>query len=275
MSIAGGIPLALTRGQEVGCSIIQIFLKNQVRWVGKPLTEEEIAEFKRLQPLTGIHTVFAHSTYLINLCSPVDAEWKRSVNAFHDELERAEALGLPYVVVHPGSHKGEGVEGGIARIVEALDDLGERTRGYKVQVLLENNAGAGNMIGSSFEELRAILDRIRDPERVGICLDTCHLFAAGYDLRTRPAYEATLSQFDETVGLRRVKAFHVNDAKKGLGSGLDRHDHIGEGAIGVEAFRLLLHDSRVNTLPMSLETPKDDGADQKNLALLRSLRAPK
>jgi deoxyribonuclease-4 len=273
MSIAGGLPTALERGKAAGCSIIQMFLKNQVQWVGKPLKQAEIAEFKRLQALTGIHTVFAHSTYLINLCSPVDDERKRSVNAFHDELERAEALGLPYVVVHPGSHKGAGVEAGIARIVAALDELHQRTRGHRVQILLENNAGAGNMIGSCFEELQAIMNQIKEADRIGFCLDTCHLFTAGYDIRTKSAYEATMAAFETIVGLRRVKAFHLNDAKKGLGSGLDRHEHIGEGNIGVDAFRLLLNDPRVASLPMSLETPKDnDESDPKNLALLRSLR---
>jgi deoxyribonuclease-4 len=272
MSIAGGLPTALERGKATGCSIIQLFLKNQVQWAAKPLKQEEIAEFKRLQAATGIHTVFAHSTYLINLCSPVDDEWKRSVNAFHDELERAEALGLPYVVVHPGSHKGAGVEAGIARIVDALDELHRRTQGYRVQILLENNAGAGNMIGSRFEELQAILNRIGDPERIGFCLDTCHLFAAGYDIRTESAYESTMAAFDRIVGLHRVKAFHLNDAKKGLGSGLDRHEHIGQGQIGVDAFSFLLNDPRVASLPMSLETPKDnDESDPKNLALLSSL----
>jgi len=273
MSIAGGLSKALERGKAADCSIVQMFLKNQVQWVGKPLKQEEIAEFRRLQAATGIQTVFAHSTYLINLCSPVDTEWKRSVNAFHDELERAEALGLRYVVVHPGSHKAAGVEVGIARIVDALDELHRRTHGYRVQILLENSAGAGKMIGSRFEELHAVLNRIKEPDRIGVCLDTCHLFAAGYDIRTRPAYEATMIASDRIVGLHRVKVFHLNDAKKGLGSGLDRHEHIGQGQIGVDAFRFLLNDPRVASVPMCIETPKDDDeSDPRNLALLRSLR---
>jgi deoxyribonuclease-4 len=274
MSIAGGLPRALERGKAVGCSVVQIFLKNQVRWRGKPLLPDEIREFKRLRQETGIHTVFAHATYLINLASPAEAEWQRAVDAFGDELERAEALGLPFVVIHPGSHKGSGPEAGIARVTTALDELCRRTRGYRVKILLENTAGAGNSVGARFEELRAILERGKAPDRIGICLDTCHLFAAGYDIRTPEGYEATMAECERAVGARRVLAFHLNDAKKGLGSGLDRHQHIGEGEIGLTAFRCLLGDPRFAHLPMALETPKEPEpeADLRNLATLRRLK---
>ena len=274
MSIAGGLPRALERGRAVGCSVVQIFLKNQVQWSGRPLLNDEIREFKRFQEETGILTVFAHATYLINLAAPVEKEWRRSVDAFHDELERAEALGIPCVVIHPGSHKGSGLEAGIGLIVAALDELCERTRGYRVMILLENTAGAGNTVGAKFTELRAILDRVSSPDRIGICLDTCHLFAAGYDIRTREGYETTMSECDATVGIKTVRALHLNDAKKGLGSGLDRHQHIGQGEIGLEAFRCLLNDPRFSGLPMALETPKDPAsqADIRNLAALRKLR---
>jgi deoxyribonuclease-4 len=272
MSIAGGLAQALHRGQAVGCSIVQLFLKNQVRWAAKRLGPGEIAEFKRAQTETSIRTVFAHASYLINLCSPAEAEWEHSLNALVDELERAEALGLPFVIVHPGSHKGEGFQAGLERISRALQELERQTRGYDVRLLLENTAGAGNTVGARFEELQAILERASAPERFGVCLDTCHLFAAGYDIRTQGGYEATIEDLDRQIGVSRVHAWHLNDAKKGLGSGLDRHEHIGEGQIGLEAFRALLNDPRFASRPMSLETPKEGDWDQKNLATLRGLR---
>lgn len=272
MSIAGGLHLALERGRTVGCSVVQLFLKNQVQWQGKSLTEADAREFRRVQKATGIRIAFAHATYLINLASPVEAEWRRSVEAFHDELERAEALELPFVVIHPGSHKGSGLEAGLARIVAALDELCERTRGYQVKVCLENTAGAGNTVGARFDELAALLDRARFPERLGVCLDTCHLFAAGYDIRTPAGYAATMVECRRTIGTGTVLAFHLNDAKQGLGSGLDRHQHIGKGKIGLGAFRSLLNDPRFARRPMVLETPKEDDADVKNLATLRRLK---
>ena len=272
VSIAGGLPQALVRGRETGCSVIQLFLKNQVRWTGRTLAADEVAEFRRQQAATGIRTVFAHATYLINLASPHEPEWLRSVSAFHDELERAELLGLPFVVIHPGSHLGGGREVGLARIVRALDDLHARTAGYRVRVALENTAGAGNLLGSRAEDLAAILGAVRRPERLAVCLDTCHLFVAGYDIRTAAGLAATLAGFDRAIGLDRVVAFHLNDAKADLGSALDRHEHIGRGRIGLAAFRALLHHPRLGHRPMVLETPKADGWDTRNLATLRRLR---
>lgn len=273
MSIAGGLHLALERGQAVGCSVVQLFVKNQVQWAARPLTDEEIGRFKRAQRATGIRVVFAHSTYLINLATPAEADWRRAVDAFADELERAEALGLRFAVIHPGSHKGSGLDAGISRIVRALDELATRTRGYRVKIVLENTAGAGHTVGARFEELQAILDGVASPERLGICLDTCHLFAAGYDIRTPAGYARTLETCETTVGARSILAFHLNDAKAPLGSGLDRHEHIGKGRIGLGAFRRLLNDRRFARVPMVLETPKDnDAADVRNLRTLRRLR---
>ena len=275
MSIAGGLHRSLERGREVGCSAVQIFLKNQLQWTAKPYTPEDIGQFAATWTATGIRTVFAHSSYLINLAAPEPAEWTRAVGAFHDELERAEALALPFVIIHPGSHKGDGLDAGIKRVVEALDEVTSRTRGYRVHVLLENTAGGGATIGRSFEELAALLDGARAPERLGICLDTCHLFAAGYDLRTRAGYESVMTSCAAQVGLRQVRAFHLNDAKAPLGSGLDRHEKIGRGQLGRDAFRWLMKDRRFAKVPMVLETPKDPEpkADMAALALLRKLRA--
>jgi deoxyribonuclease-4 len=274
MSIAGGLDRALLRGRDVGCSVVQMFLKNQLQWAAKPYTAEEIGAFKAAWRESGLRAVFAHATYLINLAAPAAAEWKRAVAAFHDELERAEALGLPFVIIHPGSHRGTGLEPGIKRIAKALDELMTRTRGYRVGVLLENTAGGGATIGRSFEELAAILRAVRSPERIGVCLDTCHLFAAGYDIRSREGYAATMARCRRVVGLRRVRAIHLNDAKEPLGSGLDRHEKIGRGHLGREAFRWLLNDRRFARVPMALETPKEPEprADRQALALLRSLR---
>ena len=275
MSIAGGLYRALERGQEAGCSVVQIFLKNQLQWTAKPYTSDDIGLFKAAWKRTGIKTVFAHSSYLINLAAAKAGDWQRAVEAFHDELERAEALGLPFVIIHPGSHRGEGLEAGVTRIARALDLVIERTRGYRVMVLLENTAGGGATIGRSFEELAELLDAVKEPERVGVCLDTCHLFAAGYDVRSREGYERAMRACARLIGIRRVRAFHLNDAKTACGSGLDRHEKIGRGKMGVAAFRLLMNDRRFARVPMALETPKDPEpkADRDALALLRRLRA--
>ncbi len=275
MSIAGGLYRALERGVEVGCSVVQIFLKNQLQWAAKPYASEDISLFKAAWKRTGIRSVFAHSSYLINLAAAEPREWQRAVEAFHDELERGEALGLPFVIIHPGSHRGEGLEAGVARIARALDLVLERTRGYQVMVLLENTAGGGATIGRSFEELAALLDAVKEPERVGVCLDTCHLFAAGYDVGNREGYETAMRACARLIGIRRVRAFHLNDAKAPCGSGLDRHEKIGRGKMGVAAFRLLMNDRRFARVPMALETPKDPEpkADRDALALLRRLRA--
>lgn len=274
MSIAGGLFRALERGREVGCSVVQIFLKNQRQWVARPYTDSEVREFRAAWKATGVRAVFAHANYLINLATPVPAEWDRAVDVFHDELERAEALGLPFVVIHPGSHRETGVEEGIRRIGRAVDRLHERTRGYRVRIVLENTAGGGSSIGRSFEELAAIVAAVREPARVGVCLDTCHLFAAGYDIRTADGYRSTMARCRRLLGLRRVRAFHLNDARQPFGSGLDRHEKIGRGHLGVEPFRWLLNDRRFARVPMALETPKDPEprADREALALLRRLR---
>ena len=196
------------------------------------------------------------------------------MTAFTDELERAEALGLSCVVIHPGSHMGTGIEVGLARVVAALDESLARTAGYRVKVALENTAGAGNTIGRTFGELATLIDRAARPERIGVCLDTCHLFAAGYDIRTSSGYRRAMAECEATIGRRRVIAFHLNDAKAPLGSGLDRHENIGRGLLGLAPFRLLLNDPRFARVPKVLETPKEPEptADLRNLATLRRLR---
>jgi deoxyribonuclease-4 len=274
MSIAGGLARALERGLEVGCSVVQIFLKNQRQWTARPYTDSEVREFRAARRASGIRVVFAHANYLINLATPVDAEWRRAVDVFHDELERAEALGLPFVVIHPGSHREAGLTEGIRRVARAIDLLHERTRGQRVRIVLENTAGGGASIGRSLEELARVIGAVREPDRVGICLDTCHLFAAGYDIRSRAGYRSIMAECVRRLGAERMLAFHLNDAKQPLGSGLDRHEKIGRGHLGVEPFRWLVNDRRFARVPMALETPKDPEprADRDALALLRGLR---
>ena len=273
MSVAGGLDQALYRGKTAGCHVIQIFSKNSNQWKAKPLVEEEIANFKKAKKETDVFPALVHSSYLINICSAKEEEWKKSVEALFIEMERVERLEMPYLVLHPGAHLGEGEAVGIARAAEALNLLFQRSAGFKMQILIELTAGQGSCVGSRFEEVGAILDRIKAPERIGICFDTCHVFAAGYDLRTEERYEETMAALDRAAGLGRVRAFHLNDCKKDLGCRVDRHEHIGLGKMGTAPFSFLVNDARFFGLPMVLETPKGKELkeDIQNLAVLRGL----
>jgi deoxyribonuclease IV len=275
LSIAGGLHRALERGRDLGCGAVQIFLKNHRQWAAKPLAPDDVRAFRAARRTAGVRHLFAHASYLINLATPAPAAWAQAVAAFADELERAERLGLSFVVIHPGSPLEDDRAAGLARVTAALDEVARRTAGYRVKVALENTAGAGHTLGRSFEELRLLLERAQHPERLGICIDTCHLFAAGYDIRSAAGYARTMAQLESTVGAPRVLAFHLNDALAPLGSGLDRHQHIGRGLLGRRPFRLLLGDPRFRRIPKVLETPKepDPIADRANLRLLRALRA--
>jgi deoxyribonuclease-4 len=275
VSIAGGLDQAPLRGRQVGCDTIQVFTKSSRQWRAKPLAEVEIAAFRANLAATGIRPVVAHDCYLVNLAAPGGDLWRQSVVAFADELARAEQLGIPYLVTHPGSHGGAGVRDGIARVAEALNVVGAGQR--HARVLLEQTAGQGTSLGHRFEELGAILERVEGGGRLGVCLDTCHLLAAGYDIRTAEGYRATLRNLDVSLGLRRVKVIHLNDSKLGLGSRVDRHAHIGQGMLGLRAFACFLNDPRLQRVPMILETPKDGDAlrwDRRNLAQLRRLLRP-
>jgi deoxyribonuclease-4 len=272
MSIAGGLSNAVHRGVAAGCGVIQVFLKNQLRWAGPRLDDATAGEFRRALATSGLRAACAHANYLVNLATPEPDERARAVAALVDELERAERLGLPFVVLHPGSHKGAGAGAGLAQLARSLDEVARRTAGWKVRVALENTAGAGHVLCARAEELRATLDRVRQPERLGVCLDTCHLFAAGYDIRTPRRFAAVLAKFDRLVGLERVVAFHLNDSRAGLGARLDRHENIGDGRIGLPAFRFLVRHRRLAAVPMVLETPKRSDGDARNLATLRALR---
>jgi deoxyribonuclease IV len=273
MSIAGGVDKALLQGRKVDCAAIQIFTKSSRQWASSPYTKEEIEAFAQNRKETGIKTVIAHDSYLLNLGSPDNVLRKKSILAFIDEIERCETLCILNLVAHPGAHVGAGEEEGIRTIARSLDEVHKACPGYKVQVTLEITAGQGSCLGYRFEQISRIFDATSENDRLRVCFDTEHAFAAGYDIRTKEGYERTFTEFDETLGLDRLAAFHLNDSKKELNSRVDRHEHIGKGCIGLEGFRLLLNDSRFWGLPMCLETPKgpDLAEDRENLTRLRSL----
>ncbi len=305
-SIAGGYHKAVEIGVKTGCNLIQIFTKNTNQWRGKPITPEEAARFCEAVASSGVECVLAHDSYLINLASPVDELWKKSIDAAIDEVQRAAVLGIPWVVAHPGAFTTSSEEEGIHRIIAALDEVIAKTgqcsmphprplsriREGKEEadgkgtvpkaftgILLETTAGQGSTLGWRFEQLAAILNGVKDNSRLGVCFDTCHVFAAGYKLSPEADYKATMKQFDKIVGLKQIRAFHVNDSVKDCGSRVDRHAHIGKGCIGPEAFGFLVRDPRFKKVPMVLETPKgtegDEDCDAINLRLLRELAGTK
>jgi deoxyribonuclease-4 len=272
MSITGGVDKAILRGHEVGCDTIQIFTRSPRQWRPRVLKDEEILRFQYNREETGVGPVIAHDCYLINLGSPDEELWQKSLRVLVEELRHCEALDIPYLVIHPGSHVGTGEEVGLRRIAQALDRARSQTERYRVEVLLEITAGQGTNLGHSFGQLAHLLELVADDSWLGICFDTCHAFAAGYELCTREGYEATFQEMDELIGLQHLKCIHLNDSKGDLGSRLDRHEHIGHGALGLKPFRMLLNDERFQELPMVLETPKglDYKEDKENLKILRS-----
>lgn len=277
MSVAGGLHNAVAASVAHGCDTVQIFTKNANQWVGKPLADDDVRTFRRALKAAKLKFATAHDSYLINLAAPDDELFRKSIDAFADELERAEALGLAYLVTHPGAHTGTGEEAGIARVIRGLDEVQARCPGFKVKTLLETTAGMGTSLGHRFEHLAAMLEGVKDSSRLGVCLDTCHVFAAGYGLSTDAEYDETFQQFDDAIGISKLKLFHVNDSVKPLGSRVDRHAGLGRGAIGLHAFRRLATDPRFLRRPMILETPKEDedgnAMDAVNLGVLRGFLA--
>ena len=275
MSIAGGVGNAFLQGKKVACDAIQIFTKSSRQWASKPYSKEEIEQFHLNRKETGIGAVIAHDSYLLNIGSPDAALRARSIAAFIDELERCEMLGVTNLVAHPGAHVGAGELDGIKTIAKSLDEVHKACPGYGVKVTLEITAGQGSNLGYRFEQIGNMIDATKESDRLRVCFDTEHAFAAGYDIRTRDGYDRTFGEFDEAVGIELLAAFHLNDSKKEFNSRVDRHEHIGKGFIGIEAFRMLVNDHRFWGLPMCLETPKgpDLKEDRENLELLRSLIA--
>jgi deoxyribonuclease-4 len=275
MSVAGGLERAVVAAGVLGFATVQVFTKNNNQWNARPLTDEQVAAWRRALDETGVADPVAHNSYLINLASPDEALWERSIGAMVVELERCEALGIGGLVCHPGAHTGSGEETGLARVAQAIDEIHRRLPGLRARVLLETTAGQGSCLGHRFEHLGRVLGSVSEPERLGVCADTCHIFAAGYALAPACHYNETMEALDREVGTGRVEVWHLNDSLKGLGSRVDRHAHIGRGCLGAEPFRLLLSDPRWAGARMILETPKglEDGRDLDavNLEVLRSL----
>lgn len=275
LSIAGGYYKAVDTAAALGMQTVQLFTKNNNQWKGKLLADDDVRLFREAVERTGIRRPCAHNSYLINVASPDDVLWQKSIDALVDELQRAEALGLDGVVMHPGAFVGSSEEAGQRRIVTALDEVHTRTVGTRCQLWLETTAGQGTCLGHRFEQIGFVLREVRDSERLGVCVDSCHIVAAGYPLQTPAEYAATMAEFDKAIGVKRVRAWHLNDSKKPLGSRVDRHEHIGEGFLGLEPFRHIVNDPRFADIPMYLETEKGerDGEqlDAINLRTLKSL----
>ena len=271
VSIAGGVVNAPERASLCTCDTFQIFTKNQLQWQAPPLTREETATFRRKVKEYHLVPGTVHAAYLVNLAARDPELLAKSRMCMVTDLGRTERLGIPWLVVHPGAHRGQGSAKGIEVAARSLDYIFRHSRVRRTRILLEVTTGAGSVLGGTFEELAAIRDLCHFPDRVGFCIDTCHLFGAGYDIRTAEGYAATMQKMDDHLGLRNVHAFHLNDSKGALGSNVDRHAEIGQGEIGLEAFRLLLADPRFTETPGILETPGGEPAYARNLALLRSL----
>lgn len=272
-STAGGVHTALRRAKEIGASSVQIFVKNNMQWFGRGPSKEDSARFAAEMAANSFGCVFGHTGYLINLAAPASANRDFSIKSLIQEIEFATGLGLPFLVMHPGAHLGRGEDAGLKQIVAGLDEVFAATQRSPVRIALENTAGQGTCLGSKMEHLAMIYERVKKTERLGVCLDTAHLFAAGYDIRTAKGWEKPLRELESRVGLDQVVAFHLNDSKTGRGSRVDRHAHIGQGKIGTKGFRIIVNDQRFRHHPACLETPKgkDLREDIANLAQLRSL----
>jgi deoxyribonuclease-4 len=276
MSVSGGFHNAITASVALQCETVQIFTKNPNSWAEPKVADEQVAHFKKAAAEARIQYPTAHDSYLINLAAHQDDLFNKSIASFVAEMERAEALGLTYLVTHPGAHLGRGEEGGLNRLIAGMDEVRSRCPGFNVTVLIETTAGQGTTLGHRFEHIGTILHGVKDASWLGVCFDTCHVFVAGYPLISTDEYRETFDKFDEQIGLRHLKLFHINDSVKGLGSNVDRHASLGQGTIGLEVFRRLVTDPRFADVPMILETPKEDDKgkemDPVNLGLLRGFR---
>lgn len=271
LSIAGGLWKAIERGEKLGCEAAQIFTKNQLQWRTSPLSMNQCEQFYRCWQRSSIKKIIAHASYLINL-STEGAIWKKSVDSLLEEVKRCDLLGIDDIVLHPGSHKGDGIEKGLHRLKEGLSYVLEESDDLRVRILLETMSGQGNSVGSTLEELHWVMVSLEGTRRLGICLDTCHLFSAGYELRSREGYNRLVEKIDHLFGVQKVGCWHLNDSFFEKGSKRDHHAHLGEGKLGINAFSFILNDERWNGTPCLLETPKDGIGDEGNLAILRKLR---
>jgi len=273
MSASGGAWRALQRGRSINCEIVQLFVKNNMQWFGKPPSPQDLALYANELATNAVSCVFGHTGYLINLGGQASENRERSINSLIQEVQFATDLGLPFLVLHPGAHLGAGEAAGLKQIVAGLNEVFAATKLSPVRIALENTAGQGTCLGYKMEHLAAIYDRVKRPERLGVCLDTAHLFAAGYDIRTPKGWRKPIRDLESLIGLKQILAFHLNDSKTDLGSRVDRHAHIGQGQIGKDGFRHIVNDARFKNHPGCLETPKSEDLheDVQNLATLRSL----
>jgi deoxyribonuclease-4 len=273
MSIGGGVHRAIERGCSIECTAMQIFVKNNMQWFARPLDKSEIRAFLKHVQRKQIDAAFAHSSYLINLATTNPQFHANSLRALAEELVRADQLELPFLVLHPGAHLGAGEEAGLSRIVDSIDAVHTVLPKTKTKIALETTAGQGSCLGDRFEQIAAIIENVREPERLCVCLDTAHVFAAGYDIGSERGTKKMFAEFDRTIGLARLAALHLNDSKTGRGSRVDRHEHIGKGKIGLDAFRFIMRDKRLAKIPKVLETPKDKELreDVENMKTLREL----
>ncbi len=275
MSIGGGVHMAIERACSINCTAMQMFVKNNMQWFARPLTREEIFSFIQHRERDQLLSIFAHANYLINLAATNPQFHANSIRALSEELTRADQLDLPFLVLHPGAHRGAGEEAGLEKIIASIDRVFRKVPNVKTRIALETTAGQGSCLGHSFEQVHYIIDNVREPERLAVCLDTAHVFAAGYDIGSEPATRRMFREFDRVVGLDRLAAIHLNDSKTACGSRVDRHEHIGRGKIGLAAFRLIMRDRRLRRIPKVLETPKgrELREDVMNLKVLWTLAA--
>ena len=273
MSIAGGAHMAIARGCSIGCTAMQIFVKNNMQWFARPLRREEIRAFINHQQRSELLSIFAHANYLINLAATNPQFHANSLRSLSEELTRADQLELPFLVLHPGAHLGAGEEAGLDRIVASINAVFSGIPEVKTRIALETTAGQGSCLGHTFEQIAYVIEHVREPERLCVCLDTAHVFAAGYEIGTEAAVRKTFRDFNRTIGLDRLAAIHLNDSKTARGSRVDRHEHIGKGRIGLDAFRFIMRDRRFRKIPKVLETPKEKNLaeDVENMKTLRRL----
>ncbi len=280
LSIAGGMHHALIEARKLDMECVQVFTKNQRQWEVSPLKDEDIQAWNEHRKLTSLRSVVSHDSYLINLANPGADARRRSLDLFREEIERCETLAIPFLVTHPGAHLGAGEDAGLRQVAASLDQVHAELPGYKTMTLLEITAGQGTNLGAAFEHLRTIIDLVKEPRRLGVCLDTAHMLEAGYDLTSAAGCEATLGQCGDIVGMDRVQCVHMNDSKTPRGSRVDRHEHIGKGHVSLEAFRVIVNHPRLREVPKILETPKEDASDGRpwdaiNLEVLRGLMGTK
>lgn len=271
ISISGGFHKTIEKGEEIGCTAIQIFTKSGRSWFAKKITQQEIDKFQETRKKSSIKSIIAHSAYLINIGSPKKEIEQKSIEGLKLELERCDQLDIPFLVIHPGAHLKSGEDKCLEQIAKNLDNILKKHKG-KTKILLETTAGQGTNVGYKFEHLRKILNLSKEKNRIGVCLDTCHIFSAGYDIGTPKGYEKVIAEFSKTIGLKNLKAIHLNDSKTKLNSRKDRHENIGKGTIPISTFRLIMNDKRFEKIPKILETPVITGDEyDKEIKMLKQM----